>query len=112
MTISERLEALNIPVKTESVPLKYTIDIVLSGQDLLDFLDDDVDIANKYCAELERCLKELYDIEEIDVDWATYQLVDKITVDGLDETNVTETVQEIMNRMTIDWDWLLPTEEG
>lgn len=76
-------------------------EVILSEQDLGDFLDGNQNWMEQYRAELERRLRK---IGRADVTISRNALNDRITVDGeRDEDGV---VTEVMNQMVNDWSWL------
>lgn len=80
---------------------KTQYEVILSEQDLGDFLEGNGDWMEQYRAELERRLN---NIGTADVTISRNALNDRITVDGeRDENGV---VAEVMNRMVNDWSWL------
>ena len=79
-----------------------TVTVILSEQDLSEFLEDNQDYMDKYVAELSRRLAESFDTVIVEVD--SNALSDKIDIDG--ERDDEGIVGHIMNLVVNDWSWL------
>ena len=75
--------------------------VVLSEQDLGDFLEGNQACMDAYATELGKRLTNYFG--EADVEISRNALTDKIDVDGEGDDG---TVGQIMNRMVNDWSWL------
>lgn len=78
--------------------------VILSKQDLAEFLEDNQDWMNQYRAELETRLATDGDTAEVEI--SQNALSDKITVDGEADSDEIETVHAVMESMVSDWGWL------
>lgn len=78
-----------------------TVTVILSEQDLGDFLEGNQDYMEAYRAELERRLTEYFSYASVEID--SNALADKIDIDGEPDNGE---VAHVMNQMVNDWDWL------
>lgn len=78
------------------------VNVILSEQDLSEFLEGDEGYMEAYRAELARRLTEHFDDVNVEID--SNYLVDSIDIDG--EQDERGFVNQIMNDMVSDWDWL------
>ena len=78
--------------------------VILSEQDLADFLDDNITYMDAYVTQLKALLIDYYETENVSVSYSRYLLTDRISIDG--EEGDDSTVAELMNRMVNDWSWL------
>jgi hypothetical protein len=75
--------------------------VVLSAQDLGDFLEDNQKQMDAYASELQQRLGKQFDSAEVEI--SRNALSDKIAIDGEPDDG---TVEAVMARMTENWDWL------
>lgn len=80
------------------------ITIILSEQDLADFLDNNTNAMDAYVNELHRLIVDYYETENVGVYYSANQLTDSINIDGEDDDE--GIIAELMNRMVNDWSWL------
>lgn len=77
------------------------VNVILSEQDLSDFLGDNQSYMDAYASELQKRLSQYFDSASVEID--SNALSDKINIDG--EVDGGE-VAHIMNLMVNGWDWL------
>ena len=76
--------------------------VILSEQDLRDFLEGNQEHMDAYVAELKRRLTEYFGSADVEID--RNALTDQKDVDGERDDN--QTIDHIMNQMVNDWSWL------
>jgi hypothetical protein len=79
-----------------------TVTVVLSQQDLSDFLNDNRAQMDAYAQELQTRLAKRFDAAVVEI--SRDALVDKVDIDG--EPDESQIVTSIMDRMVNDWFWL------
>lgn len=80
------------------------INVILSRQDLADFLDDNNDWMNQYRSELNRRLAQ-YGTATVEI--SRNALIDKIVgADGDNDYKAQQIVLDQMEKMGNDWSWL------
>jgi hypothetical protein len=77
------------------------VNVVLSEQDLADFLDSNEEYMEAYRSELQRRLAEYYGSVSVEID--ANALTDKFDLPDDDDRSE---VDHIMNLMVNDWSWL------
>ena len=81
--------------------------VILSEQDLAEFLDDNITYMGAYVTQLKAVLVDYYETENVSVSYSRERLIDSISIDGENDDG---TVAELMNRMVNDWSWLQALE--
>lgn len=101
-----RHDILNIGLRDRLLILQENkmtnVTVILSEQDLGDFLEDNQEYMAAYEKELEKRLRNHFGSASVTID--SNALTDEIIIDN--EIVIDDEVAHIMNLMTNDWNWL------
>ena len=80
------------------------ITVILSQQDLGEFLEDNLEYMEAYRAELEKRLTKYFGDSTVEI--SANHLTDKFNLSEEESDDDLPIIQDIMAKMTNDWSWL------